>query len=157
MVTSCLPCAHGLIGTCGSSQWSKTCISLEGCSPSSIALLGMSLFHHFENVRACYHWIESYRQFPRYWDNHGDEVCEVPILMVVLVAMVVSKTIYFITVLINHIVVCCHLWVVQWVPSVDGIFCKHLPRCVSRPHWHIEPCPGPAQLCIPCHDAWHLR
>ena len=157
MVTSCLPCAHGLIGTYRSSRWSETCISPEGCSPSSITSLGMSLFHHFGNVRVCYHWIQSHRQFPRYWDNYGDEVCEVPIPMVALVVTAVSKTIHFIMVLINHIVVCCHLWVAQWVPSVDGIFCEHLPWRVSRPHRHIEPCPGPVQLCVPCHDAWHLQ
>jgi hypothetical protein len=37
-----------------------------------------------------------YRQFPRYQDNNGVEVCEVPIPMVALVATAVSGAPYFI-------------------------------------------------------------
>jgi len=78
--------------------------------------------------------------------------------MVALVATAVSKSIFFITVLSNcRIAVCHNLWVAQWVPSADGIFCKCLSRCISRPCRHIEPYLGSAHIRVPCHDAWHLR
>ena len=51
----------------------------------------------------------NHREFPQYQDNKGAHVHKVPIPMVVLVAMVVSKPIYFITKLINNIAVHCPL------------------------------------------------
>ena len=47
----------------------------------------------------------NHREFSQSQDNKGAYAHEVPIPMVVLVAMVVSKPIYFITELINNIVV----------------------------------------------------
>ena len=99
----------------------------------------------------------NHREFPQYQDNKGAHVHKVPIPMVVLVAMVVSKPIYFITKLINNIAVHCPLWVAHWVPSADGIFLKFFPWCVSRPHWYIEPYPSGVELSIPSDDVWHLQ
>ncbi len=105
----------------------------------------------------CYHRNDSYRQFPRYQDNNSVEACEVPIPMVALVATAVSNATYFIMVLNNCcIAVCCHLWVAQWVPPIDGVFCEHFSQCLSRPHCHIASYPEQSHIRIPRHDAWHL-
>ena len=51
----------------------------------------------------------NHREFPQSQDNKGAYVHKVLIPMVALVAMAVSKPIYFITELINNIVVHCPL------------------------------------------------
>ena len=99
----------------------------------------------------------NHSQFPKYRNNQGVEVREVLIPMVALVATGVSKSIDFITMLMNCIVVCCHLWVAHRVPSVDGIFCEHFPWRLSRPHWYLKSYPGPEEFGIPCDDERHFQ